>query len=191
MSAGISQLVTPPATEPVTLNEAKEHLRIEHDVDDAFISTLITVAREYVEKIAWRGFIDQTWELTLREFPIFDYITLPKGPVRSVTSVQYLDPSGVLQTLATSVYEVDTKSKFGRVILKEGQSWPGYLRRWNSVTVQYVVGYTNLPKGIVHAIKLLIAQMYEHRTPEVTGTIVAAVRMSFDALLAPYRAQRF
>lgn len=195
MSALISRLVTAPTQEPISLESAKEHLRIEHNVDNSFITTLIVVARQYVEKVLWRALLNQTWEIVLCEFPILDYIVLPKGPPQSVTSVQYLDPNGVTQMLSASVYEVDTKSKYGRVILKTNQSWPAYLRRWNAVTIQYVAGFgaagSDVPEPIKHAMKLLIAQMYEHRVPEVTGTIVSAVKMSFDALLAPFRARRF
>lgn len=195
MSALIQRLVTPPTVEPLSLAEAKEHLRIEHSVDDGFINTLIIAAREYTEKVLWRALINQTWEIVLCAFPVFDYITLPKGPLQSVTSVQYLDVNGTLQTLSASVYEVDTKSKYGRVLLKYQQSWPSYLSRWNAVTVTYVVGFgadaDNVPVTIKHALKLLISQMYEHRVPEVTGTIISAVRLSYDALLAPFRARRF
>lgn len=194
MSASISRLVTPPSVEPITLADAKEHLRIEHDADNAFITTLIIVAREYIEKIAWRALVSQTWETLFCEFPISDYMVLPKGPLQSVTSVQYIDTLGATQTLDTSVYEVDTKSKCGRVILKHMQGWPSYQLRWNAVTVTYVAGYgtaADVPRTIQHAMKLLISQMYEHRVPEVTGTIVSAVRMSFDALLAPFRVRRF
>ena len=45
----------------------------------------------------------------------------------------------------------------------------------------------NVPAPIKQAILLLISQMYEHRTPEVTGAVVSPVVFAVDALLAPYR----
>ena len=191
----ILRLATAPTVEPVTLTEAKEHLRLEHDLDDTFVTTLIEVARSYIEKLTWRALLSQTWELYLGSFPGFDYIELPKGTLLSVTSVKYIDPDGVLQTLSTDVYELDQKSPNGRVILKHDESWPSIRERWNSVQVIYVAGYgttaATVPAPLRHATLLLISQMYEHRTPEITGTMISKLGFSFEALCAPYRLRRF
>lgn len=66
-----SILVTPPSTEPVTLAEAKLHLRIETAMtdDDTYISALITAARQSAETITRRAFIIQVWRLVLDAFP--------------------------------------------------------------------------------------------------------------------------
>lgn len=185
--------VTGPAVEPVTLAEAKAHLRLETNLDDAYVTALITAAREYVEKIAWRAFVNQTWMLTLDGFA--DVIELPKGKLVSVASVQYLDENNVSQVVPTTVYELDTLSLPGRILLKHGQSWPATLSRWNAVNVTYDVGEgpaaSDVPEPVKHVIKLLISQMYEHRTPEVTGTIVSQVKFAVDALLYNYRLMRF
>lgn len=185
----ILRLASTPAVEPVSIEEAKAHLRLESDEDDDYVETLIQGAREVTEKSLGRGLVTQTWELTLDEFPDEEEIELPKGALASVTSVQYLDANGVLQTLATTEYEVDSKSEPGKVRLAYAKSWPTTRERWNAVRVTYVVGTAAaaVPKPIYQAMLLLISQAYEHRTPEVTGTIVSKVEFSFSALLAPYR----
>jgi hypothetical protein len=61
--------VTPPATEPVSLIEAKEHLRVDGNDDDMLILSLIAAARQYAELICRRVFITQTWKLALDAFP--------------------------------------------------------------------------------------------------------------------------
>jgi hypothetical protein len=119
-------VVTPPGIEPVSLDEAKLHLRVTATDDDAYITGLITVAREYLEKIENRAFNTQTIRMQLDSFPdlpnatlkffiptysVESYlaraISLMSGPLRlyrppilSVTSVKYLDNNGALQTLA-------------------------------------------------------------------------------------------
>lgn len=191
----LTRLITPPAEEPVTLAEAKAHLRLEHDLDDAYVTQLIVAARQYVEKICWRALVSQTWELVLNEFPVSDYIELPKGELRSITSVTYVDANGATQTWDAANYEVDSVTIPGRIRLGYLLSWPSGSRTvWNAVTIRYVVGWANaaaVPAPIKQAVLLLVSQLYEHRTPEVLGTIVSPVAFSFSALLSPYRLARF
>jgi len=63
------KLVTPPAVEPVTLDEAKAHLRLDSNEDDTYVSALIAAARERVELFLRRALITQTFEFTLDGFP--------------------------------------------------------------------------------------------------------------------------
>jgi uncharacterized phiE125 gp8 family phage protein len=188
-------LVTPPSVEPITLIEAKNHLNLEITEDDAYVTDLITVARQYAEKITWRGLLQQTWELTMNGFPCGDVIELPKGDLIGIDSVQYRDSNNNVQTLDPAVYEADLKSIPGRMILADSQTWPATRGRWNDVVIQYKVGFGNVaaavPKPIKQAMQLLIGQLYETRTLEVTGTIISKVGFAFDALIAPYRLRRF
>lgn len=190
----LARLITGPSEEPVTLAEAKVHLRLEHDDDDAYVSTLITAARQFVEEYLWRAVLPQTWELTISRFPFRGYIELPKGELRSVTSVSYLDSAGVSQPWAAENYEVETTVIPGRLRTIYGGSWPtGVRSTWNAAVIRYVVGWENVaavPAPVKQAILLLVSQMYEHRTPEITGTIVSQVDFAATALLRPYRLAR-
>lgn len=186
----IPHLVTAPASEPVTLTEAKAHLRIEHDLDDTYITALIKAARLHAELHCWRGFITQTWEVTLEEFPDCA-VTLPKGKLASITSVKYVDADGAEQTLDAAVYDYDTDSEPGRLLLAYGESWPSARTQWDAVRIRYVVGAATAPEDVKQAILLLVSQMYEHRTPEVTGPIISSVKFAVDALLGPHRLARF
>lgn len=189
----IYAIATEPASEPVTLAEAKAHLRLEHDLDDAYIGTLIKAAREHAEKVCRRGFVSQTWTLTRSSFPAGEALPLARGTLASVESVEYVDASGTTQTMSTDDYDADTKSVPGRVVLRYGKSWPSARYQWNAVTVTFVVGTdaASVPAPVKHALLLLVSQMYEHRTPEITGTIVSAVSFAVDALLDPFRLVRF
>lgn len=189
----LTRIITPPAQEPITLAEAKAHLRLENTLDDVTVAMLIQTARQYVEEVTWRGIVSQTWELVMDSFPTEEYFELPKGKLASVTSITYLDTAGAAQVLAGSEYEVDSTSEPGKVRLAYEKTWPITRSRWNAVVTRYVVGWDVdvVPRPIKHAILLLVSQMYEHRTPEITGTIVSAVRFAVDALLGPYRLRRF
>ena len=158
-----------PSTEPVTLAEAKFRIRVDHDELDDLISELITSAREAAETFTNRTFVDTTFVYKINVFPhdglVDSHILLPRSPVDSVTSVTYLDTNGNSQTLATSVYEVDTSSLPGRVRLKFDQSWPNTQLHPEVVTITFIAGYgddTAVPKAIKVAVKMLVSDLYEH-----------------------------
>ncbi len=181
-------LITPPVTEPVTVDEAKAHLRLEHALDDTFVGKLITAARQHVETVCWRALLPQTWELRLDEFPAGREISLAMGRVRSVTSLKYDDSNDAEQTVSPTDYIVDGAVP-ARLVLRRVASWPGTNGEANCVRVRYEAGYTDaadVPQSIKHGILLLISQMYEHRTPEVVGTIVSPVKFAFESLVLPH-----
>jgi uncharacterized phiE125 gp8 family phage protein len=186
-------LVTPPATEPVSLAEAKAHLRLEPEqtAEDAYLAVLIQAARQYAEEVCWRGLVTQKWEAVLEGFSGAE-MELPRGHLDSIVSVTYVDEAGVVQTVAPATYEADTVSVPGRLLLAYGQSWPSARAQWNAVRVRYTVGWAaaEVPATIRQALLLLVAHLYEQRTPEVVGTIVSPVRFAVDSLLSPYRLVR-
>jgi hypothetical protein len=221
-----ARLVTPPSGEPVDLQTAKAHLRLDSALDDAYVNSLITAARMYTEEVCWRGILAQTWELVLpgfvgddrfelgersrrhfylpvgyewsnadRAYRFLPYMELERGQLTTSlasNAVKYIDPDGVQQTLAASVYTVDDVRAPARLQLAYGQSWPITRDQWDAVRVQYQVGWANaaaVPMPLVQAMLLLISQMYEHRTPEVTG-VITSVRFAYDALISPYRLNR-
>lgn len=186
------KLTSPPASEPVTLAEAKAHLRLEHPLDDVTVTSLIVAAREYVEEYLWRALISQTWDLTIDAFPVFGGdIPLAKGDVQSVTHVRYDDPAGVEQTLASSKYIVDGYPPPRLVLRRAETGWPETTEDALAVRIRFVAGYgataAAVPQAIKQAILLLVSQLYEHRTPEVTGAVIGQVKFAFEALLSPYR----
>lgn len=199
--------------EPVSLTDAKDHLRVTSTAEDAYIEALITAARQHIEEITRRALITQTWEFNLDDFPLSklvdmpwsEYlefrnraILLPRPPLQSVTSVQYVDSDGSTQTLASSIYRVDTKSEPARLTEAEGETWPTTDHVTNAVTITYVAGYqpdnssppdeaANVPQPIKHAMKLLIGHWYENREQVNVGNIVTPMPSAAHALLAPYR----
>jgi uncharacterized phiE125 gp8 family phage protein len=156
-------LVTGPVGEPVTLAECKQHARILYNDDDAVQYRFLKTAREEAEEYMQRGLLTQTWRLALQHF--YEIMFLPMAaPLQSVTSVTYYDANGVQQTLAPTVYTVDTYSRPGSVIRAANQIWPVLQtdRRLSRVVITYVVGWTSaalVPERIKQGIRSYVAYL--------------------------------
>jgi uncharacterized phiE125 gp8 family phage protein len=185
-----------PTSEPLSLAEAKLHLRVDSTDEDSLIESLIVAAREYVENRTDRQLVTATYVLNLRTFPVclerneqWYEIHLPKPPLQSVTSVTYVDLAGNTQTLSTGDYVVDNSQVIGRILPSYLQFWPVARDFPNSVTVTYVAGYgtaENIPEGIRAAMKLIIGHLYANREAVNVGNIVNELPMAVDALLGSY-----
>lgn len=188
-------LYSAPATEPVTVDEAKAFLRKEDNDENATIERAIAAAREWVEDYTWRALVTQTWDLYAYEFPCSNgELSLAKGRLQSVSTVTYVDTEGATQTLAGSEYQVDTKREPGRIAPAYSKSWPSTREQFNAVAVRFVAGYgaaSAVPAALKQAVLILTADLFENRESEVIGTISAEVRFSAQALLAPFTLWRF
>lgn len=183
---------TKPATEPLTLTEAKLHLRLTADVisgdtlEDTLVANLIAAAREYCEKYCGRGLATQTVEAYLDSFPN-GAIELPMPPLQSVTSIKYKDHTGIEKTLVADLdYLVDTNSLYGRVV--PVSSWPSFTPyAVNPITITYTAGYNDAPMALKQAMLLLIGHWYLNREAGITATVSKEIEFSVTALLSQYR----
>lgn len=181
------RLITPPAAEPLTLAEAKQHLNVTITNDDGYIASLITAVRTHLDGkdgILWRALATQTWELVLDKFP--DDILVPLPPLQSVQSITYIDDAGVDRNLATDQYTVDTVSEPGWVVAGPN-GWPATGNYINAVTVRFIAGYETVPQPIKAAMLLMIGHFYENREDVVTGVTVTQLPNASEMLLAPYK----
>lgn len=159
-------VTTAPATEPLSVSDAKTHTRIDETAEDSLITDYIAAGRQLIENQTWRALITQTVTVKLDHFPIWD-IWLPRSPAQSITSIQYVDTNGDTQTVSSSNYTLDTYSTPSAITPAYGQVWPTARCQRNSVTVVYVAGYgdaaSDVPEDIVHALKLIVTEAYEDR----------------------------
>lgn len=164
MVLSLLQLV-PPLLEPVTVETAKQHLRVETPDDDLLIEALIAAAREDIELYLRRQLLPATWVLGLETLP--SIIVLPRPPALSVLSMEHYDSSGVLVPIVPTTYVVDLMSQPARVALAPGATWPDVQQGLPlSVQLTYVAGYASaahVPSSIKQAILLLVGDFYEHR----------------------------
>lgn len=133
------QITTPPTVSPVSLTEAKLHLRVDHATDDELINNLIRSATRWCELYENRAYCLQTITVKLDHFS--DVMELPVCPLVKVDSITYVDTSGDTQTLDSSYYTVDTTSEPGRVTLAYNYSWPSTRTVEDAVTITYKAGY--------------------------------------------------
>ena len=192
-----TSLVTPPATEPISVLQAKDHLREDGSDQDDVIERLISAARRKVERDSWRVLVTQTWDVFYDSFPPPGCsLVLPKPPLQSVTSVKYHDADGTTETtLAGSTYIVDAASEPGRIALHDGEEWPSdTLRPANGVEVRIVAGYgaaSAVPDHLVQAMLLLIGHWYEQREAAISGTIIQSVPLAYHDLALSEQAFRY
>jgi uncharacterized phiE125 gp8 family phage protein len=125
------QLVTPPALEPVTLSEARLHLRVDTADDDPLIDALISAARLHAEMLTARQFLPARWRLVLDRFT--PMVLLNRSPVVSVISVRYLDMGGLWQIMPATDYVVESSSEPARITPAFGKIWPPTLPQIGSV----------------------------------------------------------
>lgn len=163
----IVDLVTEPASNPVSLSDAKEHLRVDHTDEDEYITRLIDTARRYCEKLVNKAFITQTWDVYFDDFPNTPF-EVPLPPLQTVSSIIYTDKDGDNTTITAGTYVVDNKSYPARVNLSYGYSWPtDTLQTLNAVRVRFIAGYgdnpNDIPEDYRQAILILVAHLFENR----------------------------
>lgn len=167
-------LVTPPDVdvEPITLDEAKSHCRVDIDRDDALLTGLIVAAREQFELLTGRQVFTAVWALKLDGWPC--WIDVPKAPLLSspAVAITYLDTAGTTQTLATTQYRVDAPvgptAARGIIEPAYGVTWPSLYLVSNNVTVTFSAGYgatrDAVPAMAKQAMLLWLLPEYQRRT---------------------------
>ncbi|MDY6960316.1 MAG: head-tail connector protein [Pseudomonadota bacterium] len=189
-------LSSAPAETPVTLAEAKAHLRVLYDHDDDTITALIAAATGLLDGrhgILGRALVTQSWEFRLNGFPHCAKLELPLPPLRSVTSVKYIDPAGDEQTLSTDDYVVDAATYVGQIRLGYEKAWPATRCEDHAVRIIFAAGFgagSEVPMALRQAMLLMIGHWYANREA-VSETSLSEVPMAAKWLFAPYRIQAF
>lgn len=174
----------PTLDDVISVADLKTFCRVDGSAEDSIISSMRDAAIGYAEsacnirigQVSAEGYLDQ-----------FLPARFPTGPVVSISSVEYLNQSNVLTTLPTSQYYYEIDGSGGRI---NWYNYPSlYSYAMNRVKINFTVGYAaaDVPEGILHAIRILVAHYYENRQAAVVGKTVNEVPYSVDSLLSKYR----
>lgn len=169
----------------VSIQEAKEHLRVDADVDDALIQRYIAAAQDYIEGPYGYGVLlgTQRWVAYFQGFSTFMY--LPLYPVQSIVELRYVDLAGDTQTFAS--FRADLIGNPSRLVPAPGAYWPATdPREPNAVSVEFEGGYEVVPEDLRQAVLLLVAHMYEMRQPYIPSGSLTKVPMAIEAILGKY-----
>jgi uncharacterized phiE125 gp8 family phage protein len=190
-------VLTSPAAEPISTQQACDHLRIDSNDDISYVSSLIPVAREYFDSMTgrssallqyqltasnWQDIFDQTPTDRIKSSPRDKYaILLFRSPLVSVDSVKYYAPGATaLTTMSASNYRVVTTAQPG--ILQLIIDPPDIDDRVDAIQITFTAG-TDCPSAMAkHAIRMLTANFYEQRTP-VAFTSVAEIPFTLRAII--------
>jgi uncharacterized phiE125 gp8 family phage protein len=206
------KIVTGPAATPVSRTEARNHLRLDDDVDDSQVRSYIQSATNYVENYTGRFLISRTCQMMLdgrlnveeqiyngyrtghSSIPYVGHIEIAANPVISVESIKYYSDDDTEYTWAASNYYVDTFSEPAKIVLRDGGTYPSDMRAANGLAINFTAGYGASPSSIPEDIRVAILQyitfLYEHRGdferfPPPKPPLV------LSSLLNPYRILRF
>ncbi len=188
------------SVQPVTLDEAKSHLRVDHDDEDLLIQSLIVAATGHIEGsegYTGRALVEQVWDYYLPAFPAQTFIEIPLPPLMQVVFITYTDTAGAEQTLAPDIYNVNSATQPGRVLLAYDKAWPETYAAWDAVKIRFRAGYeptdaesptdmaSGVPGPIKAAILLTISDLYHNRTAQTEKKL--ELNRGVQALLYPYR----
>jgi uncharacterized phiE125 gp8 family phage protein len=179
-------LLEPPASEPLSLFDAKTYLRVDHEHEDALIAAMIAAARMQVESYTRRALIAQQWRVVLDRWPSSGVIASPVSPLREVLAARLRDAAGEMQTLEPDIFVANPASSPGLIAFDAGRVvHPA--KPFAGIEIDIEAGYgdaIDVPAPLVQAIRLLLARAYEYRGGENKD---GAMPAGIAALLAPYR----
>lgn len=179
-------LIEAPASEPLSLSEAKNYLRVAHDTDDALIGSMISAARVQVESRTRRALITQTWRIVLDRWPVSATIVSPVSPLREIAGVRVRDAAGEAQELDADIFFANTASSPGLIAFDAGRvTHPSAALAGIEIDIEAGYGAaSDVPAPLVQAIRLLLARAYEYRGQ---GEKDDAMPSGIAELIAPFR----
>ncbi|MGF9562575.1 head-tail connector protein [Neorhizobium sp. JUb45] len=184
-------LTTPPTAEPITLADVKAHLRLDDGNEDTLISSLITTAREHLERETGLCLITQTWRLCLDLWPRDGILKIVRFPVQAIENVTVYDAAGAPVDVSLEDHLLDGQSRPVRLWLRDPPA-PGQVM--NGIEITFVAGFgeggADVPDGLKRAMLLHVAHMFAFRGVVALESQPAGIPDGYERLIASYRLRR-
>lgn len=180
-----------PELEPVSVAEAKAHLRVDGSEEDALIASLIITSRLHIEAALGLALVAQAWSYFIDRWPRGRTVVLPVKPIPSISQVRVWAADGTSQTVPATSYLLDGLGSPPRLVWHAASSPPVPGRIANGIEIGLQAGYgeaaADVPAPLRQALLQLVAHWYDHRVPVEIGAGDVEVPHMVSALLAPYR----
>ncbi|PWR19145.1 head-tail connector protein [Zavarzinia compransoris] len=191
--AGLERILAP-TVEPLSLAEARLHLRLDDTAEDGLVAALIVAARQLAERHLGRALITQGFRLWLDAWPAGRRaLDLPRPPLAAVEAVTTYDEDGLATVLEPGRYLADLVATPGRLVLRAGSAPPVGSRAANAIAVDYTAGYgpagTDVPEPVRRGMALLLGHLFESREAGAGGG-ARPLPLGVEALWSPYRVVR-
>jgi uncharacterized phiE125 gp8 family phage protein len=178
--------IAAPTLRPVSLDEAKEHLRITGSVEDTVLAIYLDSAIAACENKLQTAIMSSRFKLYATSFNT--WLSLQKKFVNEIVSVSYYDTEGDLQTVASPNYDVQTFRSPNVLYFNDDVfDQPSTDGREFPVEVIFNAGAT-AASGVIptirNAVLIECADRFEHRHDQVIGTSVGMVNKTAEMLLA-------
>jgi len=187
-------LLSGPASEPVTLDEARAFVRMDDTAEDALLTSLITAARLHIEGVTGRALVSESWRLVLDCWPPTRQVQLPVAPLASLTAITAHAADGSSTALALDEVQLAGGDNPAALFLPTGFGDGIILRERQGIDIDYVAGYgddpADVPAALRQAALLLVGYWFENRDSPVISEGGSSVPTALDLLLAPYKAVR-
>mgnify|MGYP003131877846 CR=1 FL=1 len=174
----------------VTTDEAKTHLRILHNDDDTYITSLTKAAQLTAEYYINRDLTTCNW---LYKCDVWEQSkTIPYSGVKTITKIEYYNDNGVLTTWQLANYYLDTSIFPNRICLHDNKEYPtlrdgiGNVHIYFNTTTKDFGGNLELAK---QAVLIMIADMYENRQSVIVGRIASSIPKTSGYLLDTLKIQ--
>lgn len=170
---GRSEELSIDGVEPVTLERAKQQLRVDFDTDDALIELYISAARSHCESLIGYALVNKTVRTTFDCFG--PYLSLI-GPELSITSVKYRNTDHVETTLATSQYTT-SPGRTLRIYPATDDGWPDDVATTPGAVVVEHKTKADVTDNARAAILLMVTDLYENRSDGVRRYSTASEKL--------------